>query len=298
MTDTMKKVSSIKKLIGKERVSSILQAMKFIPDKPFLKLEYRFLTGKRLNLKNPVTYNEKLQYLKLYDRKPVYTVMSDKIAMRDYVGDRIGEGHTVPLYGTWDRLEDVDFDSLPDSFVIKCNHDSKGLAICRDRKTFDREETLRLLGKSLRRNHFWVAREWPYKNIKPCILAEQYIQDKTEYQVFCFDGEPRVMFTADTVNGRFCESFLDMDYNLIEDLSMGYPKLSGIPDKPGCFEQMKQFCRALSAGCPQLRVDFYVCNEMIYVGELTFFNDAGFAPVTTNEWDERLGSWISLPDGI
>lgn len=298
MTDTMKKVSSIKKLIGKERVSSILQAMKFIPDKPFLKLEYRFLTGKRLNLKNPVTYNEKLQYLKLYDRKPVYTVMSDKIAMRDYVGDRIGEGHTVPLYGTWDRLEDVDFDSLPDSFVIKCNHDSKGLAICRDRKTFDREETLRLLGKSLRRNHFWVAREWPYKNIKPRILAEKYLETKTEYKVFCFAGEPRIFYIADYSTGRLRENFYDMEFNLIEDLSFGYEKIDGNPEKPSCLKQMAQYCRALSQDSPQLRVDFYDTGENLYIGELTFFNDAGFPPIKPAEWEERLGSWISLPDRL
>ena len=298
MTDTMKKVGSIKKLIGKERLSVILSAMKFIPDKPFLKLEYRFLTGKPLNLKNPVTYDEKLQYLKLYDRKPVYTVMADKIAMRDFVAQRIGEGHTVPLYGVWDRAEDVDFDSLPDTFVIKCNHDSKGLSICTDKQSFNREEAARQLDKSLKRNHFWMAREWPYRNIEPRILAEQYIPGKTEYQVFCFAGEPKVMFVPDTVDGRFCESFLDMDYREIEDLSMGYPKLPSVPGKPECFEQMKEFCRALSADCPHLRVDFYVCGDSIYVGELTFFNDAGFAPVKTHEWDEKLGSWISLPDGI
>jgi len=298
MTDTMKKVSSIKKLIGKDRIFSILQMMKFIPDKPFLKFEYRFLTGKRLNLENPVTYNEKLQYLKLYDRKPVYTQMADKIAMRQFVEEHIGEGHTVPLYGTWDRVQDIDFDSLPDTFVIKCNHDSKGLSICRDKKTFNRQEAVKMLRKSLKRNHYWVAREWPYKNIKPRILAEELLEEKTEYQIFCFNGEPKVFYVADTVDGKFRESLLDMDYKSIEELSLGYEKLPVIPEKPTCFEQMKEYCRVLSKGCPQLRVDFYVSGEKLYVGELTFFNDAGFAPVRPEEWNKRMGSWISLPDRI
>lgn len=298
MTDTMKKVSSIKKLIGKDRMFTILQMLKFIPDKPFLKFEYRFLTGKRLNLKNPVTYNEKLQYLKLYDRKTVYTEMADKIEMRNFVEKHIGKGHTVPLYRTWDRLRDIDFDSLPNTFVIKCNHDSKGLSICRDKKSFNKEEAFKMLGKSMKRNHYWVGREWPYKNIKPRILAEEYLEDKTEFQIFCFNGEPKVFYVADTVDGEFCESFFDMDFNPISDLSLGYKKLPVLPEKPSCFGQMKEYCRALSKGCPQLRVDFYFTGEKLYVGELTFFNDSGFAPVKPDEWNQRLGSWILLPNGI
>ena len=298
MTDTMKKVGSIKKLIGKERVSAILQAMRFIPDRAFLKLEYRFLTGKKLNLDNPVTYNEKLQYLKLYDRKPVYTVMSDKIAMRDYVASHIGEGHTVPLYGVWDRVEDVDFDSLPDSFVIKCNHDSKGLAICRSKKDFDREEAVKLLCKSFKRNHFWVAREWPYKDIKPRVFAEEYLEKKTEYKVFCFSGEPRIFYIADYSTGRLRENFYDMEFNFLEELSFGYEKIDTKPEKPSCLDEMIKYCRALSQDSPQLRVDFYDTGDRLYIGELTFFNDAGFPPVKPDEWAKRLGSWISLPDRL
>jgi len=295
MTNTMNRVGGIKKLIGKDGLFSLLYLLRFIPDKPFLELEYRFLTGKKLNLKRPVTYNEKLQYLKLYDRKPVYTVMADKYAMRGFVRDKLGEGYTVPLLGVWSKPEDIDFDILPDSFVLKCNHDSKGLIICRDKVALDRKAAMKNLSGSLCTNMFWAAREWPYKNIEPKIIAEPFLENIREYQVMCFNGDPRLLYVMSTdAEGHLTENFYDMDFNEF-DISLGYGRLVEPALKPDCFENMKRIAAILSDGCPHLRVDFLLSGNTLYVGELTFYNDAGFAPVKPEDKALLLGSWISLP---
>ena len=296
MTDTMSKFRKIKNLIGKDRMMGLLNCLRFIPDRPYLKLEYRFLTGKKLNLDNPVTYNEKLQYLKLYDRKPVYTQMADKLGMREFVKEKIGDGYTVPLLGVWDKPEDIDFDKLPGSFVLKCNHDSKGLIICNDKDALGRKQAVRTLSRSMKRNMFWAAREWPYKNIKPKVFAEQLITDLREFQVFCFGGEPKIIyFIEKDENGQLIEDFFDMDFNPI-DMSDGYPKAPKAPEKPEDFEKIKEICSVLSSGCPELRVDFMFSGKMLYVGELTFFNVAGFAPIKPESMNEQMGRWIELPE--
>lgn len=296
MTDTMGKIRKIKKLIGKDRMMRLLNCLRFIPDRPYLKLEYRFLTGKKLNLDNPKLYNEKLQYLKLYDRKPIYTQMADKLGMRDFVKERIGEGCTVPLLGVWDKSEDVDFESLPNEFVLKCNHDSKGLIICSNKETLDRKQAIKSLSKSMKRNMFWAAREWPYKNIKPKVFAEQLITDLREFQVFCFGGEPKIIyFLEKDENGQLREDFFDMDFNPV-DMSDGYPRASKTPEKPADFDRIKEIAGLLSSDCPELRVDFMFSGKKLYVGELTFFNVAGFAPIKPDDWNLKMGGWIELPE--
>ena len=296
MTDTMGKIRKIKKLIGKDRMMRFLNCLRFIPDRPYLKLEYRFLTGKKLNLDSPETYNEKLQYLKLYDRKPVYTRMADKLGMRDFVRERIGEDCTVPLLGVWDKPDDIDFDRLPESFVLKCNHDSKGLIICHNKELMDREQSVRILSKSMKRNMFWAAREWPYKNIRPKVFAEQLLEEITEYQVLCFNGKPRLMYLmSEDSDGHLTEDFFDTDFKPL-DVSLGYGKTSDRIEKPSYLDRMVGYAAVLSEGCPHLRVDFIHADGHLYVGELTFFNDAGFAPVRPESWNEKMGKWIELPE--
>ena len=301
MTDTMKKMGRIKKMIGKDRLMDLLQFFRFIPDKPFLKIEYRFLTGKKLNLKNPETYNEKLQYLKLYDRKPVYTKMADKLAMREFVKERIGDGYTVPLLGVWDGPQDIDFDKLPDSFVLKCNHDSKGLIICRNKDALDKKQAVKTLSKSMKRNMFWAAREWPYKNIVSKVFAEELLAKPEEYQVLCFNGKPYLMYflsdydNPEDGNRHLTEDFFDTDFNAL-NVSFGYEKSSATIDKPAYFDRMIEISSILSEGIPHLRVDFIYSGGRLYVGELTFFNDAGFAPIKPEEWNCKLGSMIELPE--
>ena len=296
MTDTMGKFRKIKKLIGKDRMMSLLNCLKFIPDKPYLKLEYRFLTGKKLNIDNPKTYNEKLQYLKLYDRKPIYTQMADKLGMRDYVKERIGEGYTVPLIEVWDSPKEIDFEKLPSSFVLKCNHDSKGLIICSNKDDLDKKRAIKALSKSMKRNMYWAAREWPYKNIKPRVFAEEFISDLKEFQVFCFGGKPKIIyFLEKDENGQLREDFFDMDFNPIE-MNDGYPKALITPEKPKDFDRIKEIAAILSEGCPELRVDFMFSDKKLFVGELTFFNVAGFAPIKPESWSEKMGGWIELPE--
>ena len=172
-----------------------------IPDALYLKLRYWKVFHKPLNLKNPQTFNEKLQWLKLYDRKPEYTCMVDKYKAKQYVAERIGQEYIIPTLGVWDSFDEIDFDALPDQFVLKCTHDSGGLVICQDKKTLDKEAARRRITASLQRNYFWANREWPYKNVKPRIIAEVYMQDTVtaelrDYKFFCFNGTAKLLFIA------------------------------------------------------------------------------------------------------
>jgi len=275
---------------------------KLFPDKFYLKCLYRDRLGKKLNLKNPQTFNEKLQWLKLYDRKPEYTVMVDKYAAKDYVAEKIGEEYIIPTLGVWDRFEDIAFDALPDRFVLKCTHDSGGLVICRDKRTFDTESARKKITRSLKRNYFWYGREWPYKNIKPRILAEQYLEDSSgqglrDYKFFCFDGAVHALFVA---TDRYTEGtevkfdFFDENFNRLP-IRNGHDNAAVPPECPVCFPQMKRLAAILSEGIPHVRVDFYEVNGKIYFGELTFFHFGGFVRFEPEEWDEILGSWIELP---
>ena len=226
--------------------------------------------GKKLNLKNPKTYNEKLQWMKLYDRNPLYTRLVDKYEVKPYVAERIGQEYIIPTLGVWDRVEDIDFDALPDQFVLKCTHDSGGLVICRDKSKLNIEEAKRKLNKSLKNNFFYVGREWPYKNVKPRILAEAYMEDTAtaelrDYKFFCFDGVVKAMFVATDRQKEGEEvkfDFYDADYNHLP-FRQGHPNANRPTEKPATFEQMRQLAEKLSRGLPQVRVDLYEVNGKI-----------------------------------
>ena len=271
-------------------------------DRKYLEKLYRATFGKDLNLENPQTFNEKLQWLKLYDRKPVYTTMVDKYAAKEYVADKIGEEYIIPTLGVWDKFDDIDFDALPDQFVLKCTHDSGGLAICKDKKTFDIEAARKKINRCLKRNYYYIFREWPYKDIKPRIIAEKYMVDESgyelkDYKIFCFDGQPKIMFIAtDRANPeeetKF--DFFDMEFNHLP-FQNGHPNAKKPIMQPKGFEKMKELAAKLSAGIPQVRVDFYDIDGKVYFGELTFSHWSGFVPFDPEEWDYKLGSWIDLP---
>ena len=277
--------------------------LKWMPDKMYLKLRFKQRMGKELDLKHPKTYNEKLQWLKLYDRKPIYTTMVDKYAVKRYVADRIGEEYIIPTLGVWDSFDDIIFDDLPDQFVLKCTHDSGGLAICRDKKTFNKQSAKAKIERSLKRNYYWSGREWPYKNVKPRIIAEQYMEDtKTEelrdYKFFCFDGVAKALFIATDRQKEGEEvkfDFFDMDFKHL-DFKQGHPNAAVSPAKPETFDEMRQLAEKLSKGVPHLRVDFYEVNGKAYFGELTFSHFSGMVPFNPEEWDETFGSWIKLPE--
>ena len=269
-----------------------------LPDEAYLKLKYRLRMGKKLDLNHPKTFNEKLQWLKLHNRKPVYTTMVDKAAVKDYVAAIIGEEHIIPTLGVWDSFEDIDFDALPDQFVLKCTHDSGGLVICRDKASLDREAARTKIEKSLKTNFYLHGREWPYKNVKPRILAEAYLQEESgdlrDYKFFCFNGEPKcALVCAGRYSGDGVRmSFYDPQWEPMS-FHWRYPPIDTPVERPRNLEQMLSFARVLSADIPYVRVDFYEVAGQVYFGELTFFPASGLAKFDS---DEIMGSWIHLPE--
>ena len=273
-----------------------------LPDKVHIEARYALKMGRKLDLENPQTFNEKLQWLKLYDRRPEYTTMVDKYEVKKYVAERIGEAYIIPTLGVWNSFDEIDFDALPNQFVLKCTHDSGGLAICKDKSTFDKAAAKEKIEKSLKRNYFLIHREWPYKNVKRRIIAEQYMEDaKTaelrDYKFFCFDGVAKALFIA-TERQKPGEEvkfdFFDMDFCHL-DLRQGHPNAIVCPERPEAFDEMKQLAEKLSKGIPQVRVDFYEVNGKVYFGELTFSHFAGLVPFKPEQWDYTFGSWIKLP---
>ena len=281
--------------------------LNWIPDEQYLKIAYRLAMGKKLDLRDPKTFTEKLQWLKLHDRKPEYTMMVDKYEAKKYVAERIGEEHIVPTYGVWDHFDEIDFDALPDQFVLKCTHDCGGLVICKDKAKLNKDAAKNKIEKCLKRNYYRGNREWPYKNVKPRIIAEKFLIDDVcnelrDYKFFCFNGDVKALFIATERQKARSETkfdFFDSDFEHM-DIRNGHPNADSPPAKPVCFEEMKKLAGKLSEGIPHLRVDFYEVNGSVYFGELTFYHWSGFVPFDPEEWDKKLGEWIdltSLEDG-
>ena len=272
----------------------------WMDDKTYLKILFKVKMNSKLDLDNPKTFNEKLQWLKLYDRNPSYCKMVDKYEAKKYVSSIIGEQYIIKTLGVWDKFEDINFDDLPQSFVIKCTHDSGGVVICSDKKSFDYKSAKRKLNKSLKRNFYWSQREWPYKNVSRRIICEEFLRDSkhdvlTDYKFYCFDGIPRVvMINSDRGSKTTKADYFDMDYNLL-DFTWGYPHADKIPDKPINFELMKDLAKKLSQNLKHIRIDFYEVNGKVYFGELTFYDGSGFQPIIPKEWDYKLGGFISVP---
>lgn len=275
-----------------------------LPDKAYLSLMYRARFGKKLNWDNPSTFSEKLQKIKLIDRKPAYTIMSDKFAAKDYVAECIGKEYVVPvLGGPWYSAEDIDFDALPDQFVLKTNHDCGGVWVCRSKNELDITKVRAFLTEHLNRKYYLHCREWPYKDIKPCIFAEAYLEDKSsgrlrDYKVMTFNGEPRLIYITSgrdykNENDVVYADFFDTDFNHV-DLCIDHENAPVAPLPPKQFKKMIEFSRALAQNTKHLRVDFYEVNGKLYTGELTFFHCGGLKPFITDEWDGILGSWIDL----
>lgn len=276
--------------------------LRWMPDAMYLKMKYKMRMGKKLNIRNPQTYNEKLQWLKIHDRNPEYIIMVDKYKAKKYVADRIGDQYIIPTLGVWERFDDIDFDALPNQFVLKCTHDSGGLVICSDKNRLDRVAAKNKIEKSLNRNYFWASREWPYKNVKPRIIAEQYLVDESgyelkDYKLFCFDGEVKALFIATDRTDPTKETkfdFFDAEFRHLP-FTNGHPNAGREIKCPVSFEEMKSLASRLSKGIPQLRVDFYDVNGQVYFGELTFFHWSGMTPFVPEKWDYTFGEWIHLP---
>lgn len=277
------------------------KATHLLPDGIFLRIKYHKRTGKHLNLLNPVTFTEKLQWIKLYDRNPLYTMLVDKYEVKKYVAEKLGEEHIIPLIGVWDDVNEIDFDTLPDQFVMKCTHDSGGLEICKDKSSFDIDTAKSKISDILKQNFYWVSREWPYKHVKPRVIVEKYMQDTEtgelrDYKFFTFNGVPKVMYIATgRGTGETYGDFFDMDFNHI-DMTIDHKQAPVPPAKPKKFEEMKVAAQKLAAGIPQVRVDFYEIDGQFYFGEMTFFHCGGFELLHPESLNEEWGSWIKLPN--
>lgn len=277
--------------------------LNWMDDETYLKILFKYSVGYPLDLKKPKTYNEKLQWLKLHDRKPLYTQLVDKLAVKDYVAEKLGPEYVVPVIaGPWDSVDEIDFDALPDQFVLKCTHDSGGVVICRDKAQLDREAVKAKLAKALGRNFYWPMREWPYKNVKPRVFAEKYLDGGAEaspndYKVLCFAG--KALFVQ-VHKGRFVhhtQDYYDIDWNRLP-LVQGIP-LSETPDeKPVFLPELLSLSERLSQGFPHLRVDWFFADGRLYVGELTFYDSSGLEPFDPESYDRFFGDLICLERGL
>lgn len=281
-------------------LKKVKYAMRFIPDSIYIQIYYFAHFKKFCDLKNPSTYNEKLNWLKLHDHNPVYPTLVDKYEAKEYVARIIGNEYIIPTLGVWDTFDDIDFEKLPNQFVLKCTHDSEGLVIVKDKKKLDKNAAKEKIEASLKQNFYYIGREWPYKDVKPRIIAEQYMEDHVDgelrdYKFFCFDGEPKAMFIAsDRASDHVKFDYYDLKFNHL-DIKQKYPHAQETLRKPVTFEKMIDFSKILSKGFPHVRVDFYEVDGHLYFGELTFYHFSGFIPFEPDRWDKVFGDWLKLP---
>lgn len=269
-------------------------------DEKYLKLIYPRFIDEKLNLNNPKTFNEKLQWLKIHNRKKEYSIMVDKYAVREYIAKKLGNEYLIDLVGgPWDNAKDIDFNALPNQFVLKCTHDSKSVIICKDKSSFDTKTAIKKLNKHLKTNLYYGGREWPYKDVKPRIIAEKYMVDESgtelkDYKIFNFSGKPELI----QVNfGRFENSrknYYNTNWEYVP-LECHFPTdKNTVIKKPDKLDKMLEFSALLSKDIPFLRTDFYSINDKIYFGELTFYPAGGFFGFNPPEWDKKLGDLIDL----
>lgn len=272
-------------------------------DEKYLKILFLVTFRKKLDLKNPQTFSEKLQWLKLYNRKPEYTMMVDKYAVKEYVSKKIGKEYVIPTIGVWDHVEDIDWDSLPNQFVLKCTHDSGGLVICRNKETLDKKEVMSKLKRCLEQDYFILWREWPYKNVQKRIIAEKYIEpdsktnDLPDYKFFCFNGQPKYCQVISGRNSEMKIDFFDKEWQhqpFHEPYNYSFADIE--PSKPKQFEKMWAAAAILAEGIPFSRIDFYEVGDTVYFGEITFFPTTGLGGFDPKEWDMIFGKMIQLPD--
>lgn len=288
--------------------SIVSNFFQWLPDKWYLSLRYRFKMGHWIDWKNPKTFTEKIQWLKLYNRKPEYTTMVDKYAVKEYVANIIGNEYIIPTLGVWDAPEQIEWDRLPNQFVLKTTHGggSGGVVICKDKKTFDYRSAISKLSESMGRDIYSSYREWPYKNVPKRIIAEKFMapeksdipKDLPDYKFFCFNGEPKY---CQVIRDRYSKEtidFYDMDWNHQEFVGLNPVAHNGLNPvaRPEHLDEMKDICHKLAKGKPFVRVDLYVIDNSKYFGELTFYPASGMGVFTPEEWNGRLGDLLTIPN--
>jgi len=310
----MSKITTAVDLLKKDRVGFLCVILKkllnnkiacVLKDDAFLKICFFSQTRKKLDLKNPKTFNEKLQWLKLYDRNPLYTSLVDKYAVKKFVAKLIGENYVIPTLGVWNKFDEIDFDNLPNQFVLKCTHDSGGLVICKDKSRLNMVEAKEKIELSLKKNYYWNYREWPYKNVPPRIIAEMYMEDPSckgllDYKFYTFNGVPHFLLLASNRQSKEKElsfDYFDMDFNHLPLVNHWHPNnMVDFLEKPKSFDKMKHLVTVLAKNIPHVRADFYEVSGQIYFGELTFFDMGGFLRIKPNSWDREWGDLIQLPN--
>lgn len=273
-----------------------------IPAELYLKVKYYYILERKLNLKDPKDFNEKLQWLKIYNKNHKLTTLVDKYAVRTYVKDTIGEDYSIPLVGgPWQSVDQIDLDQLPESFVLKCTHDSGSTIVCKDKKDFDFQAAKKKLATCLKENYYWPSREWPYKNVPPQIIVEKYTVDESgcdlkDYKFMVFNGEVKCLFVcSERATGSLKVTFYDTDWNLMPFIRK-YPNSSKPIPRPKQLEEMIGLAKKLAGDLPFARIDFYLANEKICFSEITLFPGGGFEAFTPESWDRTLGSWLRLPE--
>lgn len=281
------------------RSAVLLHIAPILPDRFFLKQLFKLRVGYPLNLDNPKSFNEKLQWLKLNDHNPEYTNMVDKYEAKKYAASIIGEEHIIPTLAVYDNVDEIDISKLPDQFVLKCTHDSGGIVICKDKSDFDFDSAKRKLRKALRKNYYYQNREWPYKNVKPRIIAEKYMTDGDDelkdYKLFTFGGEPRIIEIDYNRFKGHLRSLYTKEWQKI-DATIKFPtdktKEFG---RPQALDTLLNLSRKLAEGHPHIRTDFYIVDDNVYFGELTFYHGSGMEKITPLSLDLQMGEWIELP---
>lgn len=298
---------SIREYINRLRIVCVVLLQRYftwLPDKLYIQLRFRFKMGYSLDLKNPKTFSEKLQWLKLFDHRPEYTMMVDKHAVKEYVASTIGEEYIIPTFGIWERPEDIEWDVLPDKFVLKTTHGggSKGVIICKDKSTFNREKAISRLNESLKQDIYHTLKEWPYKNVPKRIIVEKYIEpyldekDLPDYKFFCFNGKPQYCQVISGRETKKCIDFFDRDWNHqpFHEPS-NYPFAEIVPNKPRHLDKMWEAATKLAGEKAFSRIDFYEVGDDIFFGEITFFPTSGMGGFSPKEYDTIIGEMISLP---
>lgn len=277
--------------------------LKGMSDKNYTKKMFKVKMGKELNIDNPTTFNEKIQWIKLNIHDKQFTNLVDKFEAKKEIDKMFGGGYTIPTLGCYDKFDDIDFNSLPNSFVIKCTHDSGGLYICRDKSTFDIDLARKKINRSLKNKFYEQFREWAYKDVKPRIIIEEYMEDGrgdslTDYKFFCFNGIPKMLYVSVGLEDHSTAkiSFFDLDGHLLPFHRKDYKPFTEKLILPESFDEMTEVAQKIAKNIrtPFVRIDLYDIKGKIYFSEATFYPNAGMLPFTPEEWDEKLGSMLDL----
>lgn len=272
----------------------------FYDDKEYLRARFKRRMGYYPDLQEPKTFNEKINWLKLNDHNPKYTIMADKFEVKKFVSGQIGEEYVIPILGVWEDFDSIDFEKLPNQFVLKCTHDSGSVVICRNKESFDKDYAKKKLEKRLKMNYFWPDREWVYKGVKQRIIAEKFVSDGHDdlipYKIFCFMGKPKIIqvIQGDKTSNESIDYF-DEKWNLL-DLRQNFPNSQNHISKPNELIEMLKLASKLSKGIPFVRVDFYVIYGHVIFSEFTFYSDSGAERFYPDEWDRKLGDLIGLEE--